>query len=85
LKSDYRYSKDIVYNNFVWPDATDEQKAMIEKLAQGILDARAELLKAHRELDKAAMKLYGFGKDAGEAEVLAGLMWRHGGINYKKM
>jgi hypothetical protein len=42
LKSDYRYSKDIVYNNFPWPEATDRQKAEIEKLAQGVLDARAE-------------------------------------------
>lgn len=41
LKSDYRYSKDIVYNNFPWPDATDAQKAKIEQTAQGILDARA--------------------------------------------
>jgi hypothetical protein len=38
----YRYSKDIVYNNFPWPDADDVQKAEIEKLAQGILDARAQ-------------------------------------------
>jgi len=42
LKSDYRYSKDIVYNNFPWPDATDAQKAEIEKLAQAVLDARAQ-------------------------------------------
>ncbi len=41
LKSDYTYSKDIVYNNFPWPDATDEQKARIEQTAQAILDARA--------------------------------------------
>ncbi len=41
LKSDYRYSKDIVYNNFPWCSPTDEQKAKIEKTAQGILDARA--------------------------------------------
>ena len=41
LKSDYRYSKDIVYNNFPWCEPTDEQKAKIEKTAQGILDARA--------------------------------------------
>ena len=40
LKSDYRYSKDIVYNNFVWSDATDEQRARIEKTAQDILTAR---------------------------------------------
>ena len=41
LKSDYRYSKDIVYNNFPWPDPSPEQKEKIEKTAQGILDARA--------------------------------------------
>lgn len=40
LKSDYRYSKDIVYNNFPWPDATDEQRAEIAQAAQRILDAR---------------------------------------------
>ncbi len=42
LKSDYRYSKDIVYNNFPWPTPTDAQKALIEKTAQSILDARAQ-------------------------------------------
>ena len=41
LKSDYRYSKDIVYNNFPWPNPTKEQKEKIEKTAQMILDARA--------------------------------------------
>ena len=41
LKSDYRYSKDIVYNNFPWPNPTAEQKAKIEQTAQAILDARA--------------------------------------------
>lgn len=41
LKSDYRYSKDIVYNNFPWCNPTPEQKAKIEKTAQAILDARA--------------------------------------------
>lgn len=41
MKSDYRYSKDIVYNNFPWPTPTDEQKAQIERDAQAILDARA--------------------------------------------
>lgn len=40
LKSDYRYSKDIVYNNFPWCNPTDEQKAKIEHTAQAILDAR---------------------------------------------
>ena len=42
LKSDYRYSKDIVYNNFPWPEPSAEQVAEIERTAQAILDARAE-------------------------------------------
>jgi REP element-mobilizing transposase RayT/type I restriction-modification system DNA methylase subunit len=42
LKSDYRYSVNIVYNNFPWPNPTDAQKAKIEKTAQAILDARAK-------------------------------------------
>lgn len=41
LKSDYRYSKDIVYNNFPWPTPTEVQKSKIEQTAQAILDARA--------------------------------------------
>ena len=41
LKSDYRYSNNIVYNNFPWCEPTEAQKAAIEKTAQGILDARA--------------------------------------------
>ena len=41
IKSDYRYSKEIVYNNFPWPTPTDAQKAKIEQTAQAILDARA--------------------------------------------
>ena len=40
LKSDYRYSNTIVYNNLPWPTPTDDQKAVIEQTAQGILDAR---------------------------------------------
>lgn len=41
LKSDYRYSNTLVYNNFPWPTPTDKQKEKIEKTAQAILDARA--------------------------------------------
>ena len=41
LKSDYRYSKDVVYNNFPWPSPTAGQKEKIEQSAQAILDARA--------------------------------------------
>ncbi|MDR3002046.1 MAG: hypothetical protein LBU89_12395 [Fibromonadaceae bacterium] len=95
LKSDYRYSSDLVYNNFPWPNTTDEQKAEIERLAQGILDARTkfpessladlydplamppELLKTHQTLDREVMKLYGFGKDMSEAEIVAVLMERY--------
>ena len=40
LKSDYRYSASIVYNNFPWPNPTKEQQAKIEKTAQSILTAR---------------------------------------------
>ena len=42
LKSDYRYSKDIVYNNFPWCQPTEEQKTRIEQTAQAILNARAK-------------------------------------------
>ena len=43
LKSDFRYSKDIVYNNFPWPDApSGAQQQKIEEAARGVLDARAE-------------------------------------------
>lgn len=36
----YSYSSTIVYNNFPWPDVTDDQRAAIEQTAQAILDAR---------------------------------------------
>ena len=41
IKSDFRYSVNMVYNNFPWPNPTDAQKAKIEQTAQAILDARA--------------------------------------------
>jgi len=92
LEIDYRYSNKIVYNNFPWPNATDEQKAAIENLAKAILETRGafpdnsladlydpnfmppELIKAHRELDRAVMKLYGFPKDTTEPAIVAALM-----------
>ena len=40
LKSDYRYSKEIVYNTFPWPEVTDKQKEQIERTAQNILNVR---------------------------------------------
>lgn len=41
LKSDYDYSIKVVYNNFLWPVPTEQQKAKIEQTAQAILNARA--------------------------------------------
>lgn len=41
LKSDYQYSANVVYNNFVWPEPTDGQRVEIELCAQAVLDARA--------------------------------------------
>jgi len=42
LKSDFRYSNKLVYNNYPWPESpTDAQKRSVEKAAQGVLDARA--------------------------------------------
>ena len=42
LESRYRYSASLVYNNFIWCNPSDEQKAKIEQTAQAILDARAQ-------------------------------------------
>ena len=41
LKSDYSYSNTIVYNNFPWPEPSDQQRQKIEATAKAILDARA--------------------------------------------
>jgi hypothetical protein len=41
LESRYRYSKDIVYNNYPWPQADKKQTAAVEAAAQAVLDARA--------------------------------------------
>lgn len=40
LEMRYRYSANIVYNNFPWPNPTGEQLQRIETTAQQILDAR---------------------------------------------
>ena len=42
LKSDYRYSASIVYNNFPWPEPGEAQREKIEAAAQAVLDARAQ-------------------------------------------
>lgn len=40
LKSDYRYSAKLVYNNFPWPNPTPKQRARVEEKARGVLAAR---------------------------------------------
>ena len=41
LGNEIRYSKDIVYNNFPWPEnPTEKQMANIEEKAQKVLDVR---------------------------------------------
>jgi hypothetical protein len=43
LESRYRYSAGIVYNNYPWPaKVTDKQRAVVEAVAQAVLDARAQ-------------------------------------------
>lgn len=41
LEMRYRYSKDIVYNTFPWPDVTSDKKEIISKTAKGILEVRS--------------------------------------------
>ena len=40
LKSDYRYSRDLCYNTFPWPDASEEQKKAVSELADMVLNIR---------------------------------------------
>ena len=40
LKGDYRYSSDIVYNNFPWPNCDKAKRTKVEKTAQMIIEAR---------------------------------------------
>ncbi|MCX7099530.1 MAG: hypothetical protein NTV43_16680 [Methylococcales bacterium] len=42
MKSDYQYSNTIVYNNYPWPNPTENQIKTIEEKGQAVLDARAE-------------------------------------------
>jgi hypothetical protein len=47
IKSDYRYSNELVYNNFPWPEnPSDKQIATIEEKALKVLNTRAEFLNA---------------------------------------
>jgi hypothetical protein len=73
LENDYRYSAGVVYNNFPWPNPTPEQRLLIEKLANVVLNVRGkiplaklydpdtmpnELREVHRELDLAVDRSY---------------------------
>lgn len=51
MKSDYQYSAGMVYNTFVWPDASVQQIEAIKKAAQAVLDAR----KHHSNINLATM------------------------------
>lgn len=43
LKSDYRYSNSLVYNNYPWPEnPSEKQMQAVEQAAQAVLDARAQ-------------------------------------------
>lgn len=91
IKSDYRYSADIVYNNFPWTDLTDEQKNAIEKSVDSILEARkldkdssladmydnlmGKLYEAHRANDKLIAKIFGITTN-NEEEIALELMRR---------
>ena len=94
LKSDYRYSAKIVYNNFPWPD---KPLALVGQTAQAILDARAkypgmtlaqmygetmylfpELVAAHEANDRAVLAAYGLDPGTPEPEIVDHLFRRYG-------
>ena len=96
LKSDYRYSGGIVYNNFVWvSNISDALRTNIEKCSQQVLDVRAnlknttvgdaykviampaELVKAHKDLDKAVDEAYGYKGGDDDASRVAFLFKRY--------
>jgi hypothetical protein len=91
LKSDFRYSANIVYNNFPWKELDEEQKSAIEKTATEILEARKEdksclasqynllkgrLAKAHKENDRVVAKVYDIDLKLSDEEIALELMRR---------
>jgi len=50
LEMRYSYSTIIVYNTFPWPVVSEEQKGVIEKLSQDVLDARAKEMESGNNL-----------------------------------
>ena len=55
MKSDYSYSKDIVYNNFIWPHSSEELRVKIRAAAQMILDIRKTYFDADERCSLAAL------------------------------
>ena len=55
MKSDYSYSKDIVYNNFIWPRPSDELTERITAAAQAVLDIRKRYMDADERCSLAAL------------------------------
>ena len=91
LKSDFRYSANIVYNNFPWKELDEEQKNAIEETATEILEARKEdasclasqydlllgrLAKAHKANDKVVAEAYGIDLNMSDEEIALELMRR---------
>jgi len=91
LKSDFRYSANIVYNNFPWKELNEEQKNAIEETATEILEARKEdgsclasqydllngrLAKAHKANDKVVAKAYDIDLNMSDEEIVLELMKR---------
>ena len=91
IKSDYRYSADVVYNNFPWMDLTEEQRAALSNSADRILEARklegcstladmydflkGELREAHLANDKLVTTIYGI-NDKNDEDIALELMRR---------
>ena len=91
LESRFRYSANIVYNNFPWKELEEEQKSAIEETATEILEARREdasclasqydllkgrLAKAHKANDKVVAKVYGIDLNMSDEEIALELMRR---------
>ena len=80
----YRYSGDVVYNNFPWQTLTEEQKTSISESAEGILQARAsfpdstleQLYKPELKNDRAVAKAYGIDLNLTDEEIALILMRR---------
>ena len=91
LESRFRYSANIVYNNFPWKELDEEQKTAIENTAMEILEARkadgsslaaqydllkGRLSKAHKENDKVVAKAYDIDLNMSDEEIAIELMRR---------